>query len=75
MDIETLKKKKGIQASFSISDPNTLEREIKVLTTFHRLYGLNEAEIVTYSESRNIETDGLTIRIRPLAEWLLEFNE
>ena len=69
MDIETL-----IQAAFSVSEPNTMEREVKALTTFHRLYGLNEAEIVTYSESRTIEKDGLTIRIRPLAEWLLEFD-
>lgn len=75
MDFYIPSKKKGIQASFSISDLNTLEREVKALTTFHRLYGLNEAEIVTYSESRTIETDGLTIRIRPLAEWLLEFKE
>lgn len=74
MDFYIPSRKRGIQAAFSVSDPNTLEREIKSLTTFHRLYGLNEAEIVTYSESRVINIEGLAIRIRPLAEWLLEFD-
>lgn len=74
MDFYIPSQKKGIQAAFSVSDPNTLELEVKALTKFHRLYGLNEAEIVTYSESRTIEIEGLTIKIRPLAEWLLEFD-
>ncbi len=65
--------KKGIQAAYSVSDPSTLEREVKALTTFHRLYGLKEAEIVTYSEERTIETPTLTIKVVPLAKWLLSF--
>ncbi len=66
--------KKGIQAAYSVSDPATLEREVKALTTFHRLYGLQEAEIITYSEERTIETPTLTIRVIPLAKWLLSFQ-
>lgn len=62
---------KGIQACYSIKNPETLEREIKALTTFHRLYGLKEAEIVTYSEEKIIETTDLTIKIIPLSKWLL----
>lgn len=64
--------KKGIQASYSISDPDTLTRELKALTKFNSLYGLNEAEIVTYSEERVIETEGLVVKVVPLAKWLLE---
>lgn len=64
--------RRGIQSSYSISDDATLEREVKALTTFHRLYGLDAAEIVTYSEEREIERDGLKIRVVPLAKWLLE---
>ncbi|MDE6379026.1 MAG: ATP-binding protein [Muribaculaceae bacterium] len=65
--------KKGIQVSYSLNDPATLEREVKALTIFHKLYGLKEAEIVTYSEERTIETSDLTIQVRPLADWLLSF--
>ncbi len=62
---------KGIQACYSIKNPDTLEREVKALTTFHRLYGLKEAEIVTFSEEKIIETSNLTIKITPLSKWLL----
>lgn len=74
MDFYIPSLKKGIQAAYSVSDPTTLEREVKALTTFHRLYGLNEAEIVTYSEERTIETPTLTIRVITLAKWLLSFQ-
>ncbi|MDE5996648.1 MAG: ATP-binding protein [Muribaculaceae bacterium] len=73
MDFYIPSKKKGIQISYSVNDPATLEREIKALTTFHKLYGLNEAEIITYSEERIIENPTLTIHIRSLADWLLSF--
>ncbi len=63
--------KKGIQACYSIKDSETMDREVKALTTFHRLYGLNEAEIVTYSEETEIVSSGLTIRVTPLAKWLM----
>lgn len=64
--------RRAIQASFSISDADTRQREVRALTTFHKLYGLDRAEIVTYSEETQIEADGLTIRVVPLAKWLLE---
>lgn len=66
--------KKGIQACYSIKDNDTLDREVRALTTFHRLYGLNEAEIVTYSEETTIETDALSIRVIPLSKWLLSLE-
>lgn len=66
--------KKGIQACYSIKDIETLDREVGALTTFHRLYGLNEAEIVTYSEETTIETDGLSIRVIPLSKFLLSLE-
>lgn len=64
-------RKTGIQACYRLNDDATREREVKALATFHRLYGLDEAVIVTYSESGTIEVDGLAIRIVPLADWLL----
>ena len=74
MDFYLPNRKKGIQACYSINDPSTLEREVKALTTFHELYGLEEAEIITYSEEQTIETPTITIHIRPLAKWLLSFR-
>lgn len=62
---------KGIQVSYSIRDALTREREIKGLTKFHQLYGLNEAEIVTYSEEEVIEAEGLVIHVVPLVRWLM----
>lgn len=66
--------KKGIQACYSISNPLTLEREVKALTTFHRLYGLEDAEIVTYSDEQIIETPDLRIKVIPLSKWLLDHH-
>ncbi|MDO4335489.1 MAG: ATP-binding protein [Bacteroidales bacterium] len=63
--------KKGIQACYSVKDADTLDREVRALTIFHRLYGLEEAEIVTYSEETVIESAGLSIKVTPLAKWLL----
>lgn len=64
--------RRAVQASFSISDSDTEFREVKALTEFHRLYGLERAEIVTYSEEKEITSNGLAIRIIPLSKWLLE---
>ncbi len=65
---------KGIQACYSIKNPATLDREIKALTTFHRLYGLREAEIVTYSEEQTVTVQDLTINILPLSKWMLSYQ-
>lgn len=63
---------KGVQSCYSISNPSTLDREVRALTTFHQLYGLKEAEIVTYSDERIIETPGLSINVVPLSRWLID---
>lgn len=67
--------KKAVQACFSINDPLALEREVKAISLFHKKYGLETAEVVTYSEERTIEIPGLTISVIPLAKWLLTENE
>lgn len=62
----------GIQASFSVDNPDTEEREVNALLKFHALYGLERAEIVTYSEERVIHTPSLDIHVVPLAKWMLK---
>ncbi len=64
--------RKGIQSCYSLHDPETLEREVRALTSYHRLYGLDAAEIVTYSEEMTIQREGLSIRVVPLSKWLLQ---
>ncbi|MBD5231302.1 MAG: ATP-binding protein [Bacteroidales bacterium] len=71
IDFYLPQQKRAIQCCYSIKDESTLEREVKALVTFHRLYGLRAAEIVTYSEERTIETPTLTVKVTPLAQWLL----
>ncbi|MCM1452287.1 MAG: ATP-binding protein [Clostridium sp.] len=74
IDFYLPEQKKGIQSSYSIKDSETLDREVKSLATFHKLYGLQQAEIVTYSEETTIEIPGLTIQVIPLAKWLLSLE-
>ncbi|MDE6007247.1 MAG: ATP-binding protein [Muribaculaceae bacterium] len=64
--------KRGIQCSFSISDSVTFEREVRALEQFHKQYGLDEAEIVTYSEEMDLSRGDLRIRVVPLVKWLVE---
>ena len=71
IDFYIPEQKRAIQASFSIADAATKEREVNALREFHKKYGLDRAEIVTYSEEATIEVDSLTIRVIPLLEWLL----
>lgn len=67
-------RKHAIQACYNLDNPDTEEREVKALTLFHRLYGLEKAEIVTYTEDRIIHTPDLDINVIPLARWLLNHN-
>ncbi len=66
--------KKGIQSCFSLKDKSTFEREVNALVKFHELYGLNEAEIITFSEDMEFNVKGLDIKVKPLARWLLEYE-
>lgn len=66
--------KRAIQVSYSLKDPSTEEREVKALIKIHDLYGVDKAEIVTYSEEKTIEKRGLTIQVIPLSKWLLSHS-
>ncbi len=61
----------GIQACYSLADSATEEREVRALLTFHKKYGLNRADIVTFSEERVITTPELPINVVPLSKFLL----
>lgn len=62
----------AVQASFSLSDPETAEREIDALTKFAKLYPCRRRVIVTYDEE-NLLTDPYgTIEVIPCWKWLLK---
>ena len=61
----------GVQVAYSLNDEITLEREIKGLLSVHKSWGLREALIVTYNEKTEIVRDDLTIKVVPIAEFLL----
>ncbi|MDE7413273.1 MAG: ATP-binding protein [Muribaculaceae bacterium] len=63
--------KRAIQASFALSSQESIDREAGALLKFHRLYGLREAQIVTYSHSETLIYEDLTINVIPLSRWLL----
>lgn len=63
--------KMGIQASYSLTDQETREREIKALLSFNKAFKLNKALIITYDQEEIIETDTLTIEVVPIWKWLL----
>ena len=43
----------AVQASYQMSDGETIEREVKALVALHGLYPLKRAMIITYEDERN----------------------
>lgn len=62
----------AVQASYDISDTNTLEREVSALVALNKISELNHAQIVTWDKDSQIVSDDLTIEIIPVWKWLLK---
>jgi predicted AAA+ superfamily ATPase len=65
-------KRLAVQASYSISDDNTLLREVQALLKLSERYHVDTLEIVTYNEEKNISENGKTIHVTPVWKWLLK---
>lgn len=65
----------AIQASYRMSDENTMKREVNALAALNSLYPLKKAIIVTYEDESVIECKGLEIEVVPVWEWVLEQGE
>lgn len=63
--------KMAVQASYSISESATFERETKALVKIAGSFDVEKAIIVTYDDERTIEVDGVSIDIVPVWKWLL----
>ncbi len=66
--------KMAVQASFSISDSATFERETKALVKIAGSFDVERIIIVTYDDERTVEVDGLSIDIVPVWKWLLNIE-
>ena len=60
-----------IQVTWSMSDRETREREIKGLLEASADTGCNELLIITHDEESSLEQDGKHIRVVPAWKWLL----
>ncbi|MCL2328602.1 MAG: ATP-binding protein [Bacteroidetes bacterium] len=71
VDFFVPKEKLAVQASYSITDDTTRQREVTALVKLAKVADLNKLEIVTYNEEHLIEEEGVTIRVMPVWKWLL----
>ena len=62
----------AIQVSWSIENESTYDREVAGLLDAVNTYSLTEGLILTESMERELEVDGVKIRIKPVWKWMLE---
>lgn len=60
-----------IQACWTTSSKETLEREIRGLKEASKATGCKNCKIITFDESDTIHLEGLDIQVLPLWKWLL----
>ena len=63
----------AVQVSYSISDPDTFQRETDALVKLSSVQPINRMIVVTMEEESNADVDGFYIELIPLWKWLLEF--
>lgn len=66
--------KMAVQASFSIHDNSTFERETQALVKITKSFDIDKSVIVTYDDERVIEVDGVSIDVVPVWKWLLTYH-
>ena len=62
--------KRAVQASYSIQDDITRNREVKALLKLAEVYPLDKFEIVTWDEEFVINENGYEIAVVPIWKWL-----
>lgn len=61
-----------IQVCYEVKNPDVEEREAKALVEAGSELKTKKLTVLTWDEKRDMEKDGMTIRFKPLLEWLLE---
>jgi predicted AAA+ superfamily ATPase len=62
------------QVSLDVSDPETYEREIAPLAAVAQYHQIPDVVLITRSDERTVEHNGVKIRIVPAWKWLLKVN-
>ncbi|MBM3425342.1 MAG: ATP-binding protein, partial [Bacteroidetes bacterium] len=60
-----------IQVSYSIKNPETLEREVIGLRSAMKAFGITNSWIITYDETKELEVQEGIINVVPAWQWLL----
>lgn len=60
-----------IQVSYSIKNPETLEREVIGLRSAMKSFGITNSWIITYDETKELEVQEGIINVVPAWQWLL----
>ena len=71
VDFYLPEQKKLIQASYSLQDGSTFQRETEALVKVSKRLEVNDLMIITKDEETVLEKDGKTIQVVPLWKWLL----
>ena len=71
---EGIEVKELIQACYGTRNKDTEDREVKALVEAGHELNTKKLTILTWDEKREVEKDGMIIRIKPLWEWLIESN-
>jgi len=61
-----------IQVTYESSNPDVVQREIKALVEAGKELNVSNLLVLTWDDKREMEKDGMTIKFRPLWEWLLD---
>ena len=60
----------AIQASYSIADNATFERETRAFVKLNSAFEIKRSIIITSDEEREIEVDGVKIEVIPIWKWI-----
>lgn len=71
VDFYLPEQKKLIQASYSLQDESTFQRETEALIKVSKRLEVNDLMIITKDEETVLEKDGKTIQVVPLWKWLI----
>ena len=71
VDFYLPEQKKLIQASYSLQDESTFQRETEALIKVSKRLEVNYLMIITKDEETVLEKDGKTIQVVPLWKWLI----
>ena len=61
-----------VQVCWMLGDEQTFSRELRGLKTASDITGCKNCTIITFDEERELEYEGLTIKILPAWKWLLD---